>query len=279
MQTIKSSVKLYIAALLWLTSLTLVAQDIPVRPDPPRLVNDFAGLLTSTQAEALEYKLRYFNDTTSNQIVVVTVESLNGYDAASFAFTIGEKWQVGQRDFNNGIVVLVKPKYSNSDGGKAFIAPGYGLEPVVPDATAKRIVENEMIPSFKQGDYYQGIDQATTVLMKLASGEISAKGYNKEAEAPWWVALIPFFIMVFIIVMIGRSKQNSHGIGSRNSNLWTALLLGSLLNNRSHGGSWSNFSGGSSGSSGFGGGSSGFGGGFSGFGGGSFGGGGAGGSW
>jgi len=271
--------------LLKLTSLFLVmtfylhatAADIPPRPNPPRLVNDLAGLLTNQQQEALEYKLRYFNDTTSNQIVVVIVKSLEGNAPYDFAYRIGKNWGVGQKDFNNGIVVLVKPKYGASDQGHAFIATGYGLEGIIPDATAGEIVDNEMIPNFKQAKYYEGIDQATNVLMKLASGEISAKGYNKTHQAPWFLALLPFLIIVFIIMLIGRSQRNTHGIASRGSNgLWTALLLGSMLGNRSHGGSWSNFSGGSSG---FGGGGSGFGGGFGGFGGGSFGGGGAGGSW
>ncbi len=264
--------KILLIALFLIVTRIIPAQDIPSRPEPPRLVNDFAGIFTPDELQDLEYTLRYFNDTTSNQIVVVTVKSLNGSDASSFAYSIGEQWKVGQSGFNNGIVVLVKPKYRNSDRGEAFIATGYGLESVIPDATAKNIVENEMIPAFKQDHYYQGIKEATTVLMQLASGEISAKGYNKANEAPWFVVLIPFIFIVLIIVLVGKNQRSTQGIG-RSNNLWTALLLGSMLNNRSHSGSWNHFSGG--GSSG----SSGFGGGFSGFGGGSFGGGGAGGSW
>ncbi len=269
--------KLITITLMLMFHFQLNATDIPTRPTPPRLVNDLAGILSKQQQDELEYKLRYFNDTTSNQIVVVIVKSLQGTDASDFAYKIGKIWQVGQKDFNNGIVVLVKPKYSNSDGGKAFIATGYGLEGIIPDATSWDIVNNEMIPYFKQDKYYEGINQATDVLMKLASGEISAKGYNKAQQAPWYFALLPFFIIVLIIILMGRSQRNSHGITGRGSSgIWTALFLGSMLGNRSHGGSWNNFSGGSSG---FGGGGSGFGGGFSGFGGGSFGGGGAGGSW
>lgn len=265
-----------IAAFILMSSVG-IAQELPQRPNPPKLVNDLAGLLTDSQEKELEFKLRYFNDTTSNQILIITVNTLNGYEPAPYAYALGEKWGVGQKDFNNGIVLLVKPKTSNSDKGQAFIAIGYGLEPVIPDATSKKIVENEMIPNFKNEDYYGGIDQATDVLMKLASGEISAKGYNKGAQAPWFVGLLPFFAILIIFLLMSRSQKKSYGMGSNNS-LWTALFLGSMLGNRSHGGSWNNFSGGSSGFGG-GGGSSGFGGGFSGFGGGSFGGGGAGGSW
>jgi len=247
----------------------LMASDIPPRPNPPRLVNDFAGVLTSQQAQNLEYQLRYFHDTTSNQIVVVTVKSLNGMDPSMFATELGEKWHVGQKKFDNGVVVLVKPKYGNSRG-QAFIAVGYGLESVIPDATAKKIIEYEMIPSFKQGDYYNGIRKATATIMKLAAGEISAKGYNKAHESSPLVAFLPFLIFILIFLLIRMSNARSYSVG-KGTSFWTAFMLGSMLGGSSHSGSWNDFSGGSSGG--------GFGGGFSGFGGGSFGGGGAGGSW
>ncbi len=248
-----------------------LGQNIPTRPNPPRLVNDFAHILTPQQANNLEKKLVNFNDTTSNQITIVTVNSLDGYDPSMYAYEIGEKWKVGQKKFDNGIVMLIKPKLNSSGRGRAFIAVGYGLEPAIPDATAKRIVENEMIPNFKNGNYYEGIDKATTVLMKMASGEISAEGYKKHTTKPAIFSFIPFFIIIIIILLIRKNGGKSHGIGgSGGGSLWTALMLGSMMGGGS--GSWGNFSGGSSG---FGGG----GGGFGGFGGGSFGGGGAGGSW
>ncbi len=248
------------------------AQTIPTRPVPPRLVNDFTNTLTSKETRALEKKLVRFNDTTSNQITVVMVNSLDGYSAAEFAIEIGLNWKVGQKKFDNGIVVLVVPKTSSTKG-QAFIAVGYGLEPAIPDAIAKRIVNNEMIPSFRQKDYYGGLNKATTILMKLASGEISADGYQKQSGSNGLVALLPFIIIIIIIIIIRSSNSRTQGISSSGSgSLWTALMLGSMLGGgRSNSGSWGNFTGGGSG---FGGG-----GGFGGFGGGSFGGGGAGGSW
>jgi uncharacterized protein len=252
---------------------SMFGQSIPQQPSPPRLVNDFAKILSPKEIKALETKLVRFNDTTSNQITIVIVKTLGDYTPSMFAFEIGEKWKVGQKGFDNGIVLLVKPKLSSTDRGKAYIAVGYGLEPAIPDAITKRIVDNEMIPYFKQGDYYGGINQATNVLMKLAAGEISADGYSKKSETPAIFSLLPFIIIFIVIILIRKSGGNSHGIGGRSSNssLWTALMLGSMMNRGSQSGSWGNFSGGSSG---FGGG-----GGFGGFGGGSFGGGGAGGSW
>lgn len=252
-----------------------LADDIPARPNPPRLVNDFAGIFTPTQTQALEYKLRYFNDTTSNQIVVVTVKSLNGLEPYDFATELGQKWGVGQKKFDNGIVILIKPKYSNSRG-QVFIAPGYGLTGVIPDATASRIVQNEMIPEFQMGDYYMGVNKAVNVLMKMSSGEISAKGYNKQhpKNSPLFtfVPFLAIFLIIFLIRVSGRSNYTMANGGG--SGFWTALFLGSMLGGGGSRGHWNDFTGGGSG---FGGG--GFGGGFGGFGGGSFGGGGAGGSW
>lgn len=256
-------------AIVLLFAHTNVYSDIPPRPSPPRLVNDLADILTEQQENALERKLVNFSDTTSNQIAIVTVKSLDGYDPNMFAYEIGEKWQVGQKEFNNGVVVLVKPKYGN-DRGRVAIQAGYGLEPVITDALSKRIIENEMIPEFRNNNYYQGIDKATDVLMALAAGEISADGYGKSTNATPLAALLPFLIFIIIFILIRVSNTKSKNIGS-NLPFWTALWLGSNIGRSS--GSWSNFSGGSSSS--FGSGSSGFGG----FGGGSFGGGGASGSW
>jgi uncharacterized protein len=249
-------------------TVSLVQADIPPRPSPPRLVNDLADILTEQQENALERKLVNFNDTTSNQIAIVIVKTLDGYDPNMYAYEIGEKWQVGQKEFNNGVVVLVKPKYV-SDRGQVAIQAGYGLEPVITDALSKRIIENEMIPEFKNNNYYQGIDKATNVLMALAAGEISADGYGKSTDATPLVALLPFLIFIIIFILIRVSNAKSRSLGG-DLPFWTALWLGSSMGKSS--GNWGSFS---SGSSGFGGG----GGSFGGFGGGSFGGGGASGSW
>ena len=132
----------------------LSAQDIPERPVPPRLVNDFAGMLSGQEAEILEQKLTAFNDSTSNQIAVVTVPSLNGYDLMDYAQRLGEKWGIGQRDLNNGILILVKPKTADS-GGEITIVQGYGLEGAIPDLTCSRIIDYEILPAFREADYFR----------------------------------------------------------------------------------------------------------------------------
>ncbi len=256
--------KTLIAAIFLAIFSTFAAYAIPSRPEPQRLVNDFAGLFSPSQAQALEDMLVEFDDTTSNQIAVITTLDLEGYDIAEYATHIGLEWQVGSEKFDNGIVIAVKPKTRDS-AGKVFIATGYGLEGAVPDIYAKRIIEGEMIPHFMNEDYYGGIRQACITLMKLASGEISEP--RGEEEDPIWVfigILIIMFIIFVVIAVILENNSNGKGSGGRGPVIYTGPIITSGRNYGRFGGS--SFGGG-------------FGGGFGGFGGGSFGGGGAGGSW
>lgn len=244
--------------------------QIPERPSPPRLVNDMAGILSAQEKNYLERKLVNFNDTTSNQITIVIVPDFNGYDKADFAYRIGEKWKVGQKKFDNGVVIAIRPK-TNRNRGEAFIAVGYGLEPVIPDAIANRIVDNEMIPYFEKKAYFKGLDEGTNTLMGLAAGEFTSDQYRKKTSGGGAGFLVPIIVMIIVIVMIKRGNSSHRNINGRggSSGLLGMLLLMSMGNR--HSGNWNDFS---SGSGSFGGG-----GGFGGFGGGSFGGGGAGGSW
>ena len=239
---------------------------IPSRPSPQRLVNDFAKVFTSEQVSRLENTLVAFDDSTSNQIVVITVRDLEGYDASEYATRIGLDWGVGSEQFNNGIVLLVKPKTYDS-AGQVFIAVGYGLEGAIPDAYAKRIIENELIPNFRLNDYYAGVEAACEVLMKLASGEISEPRGDDDEESIIDIIMTLMFIglMIFIFI-IAVGQDNNQNSGSGGSGGRRTVYVGPIITSgRSYGGGSS-----------FG---SGFGGGFGGFGGGSFGGGGAGGSW
>ncbi len=255
--------KLKTSFILIAAAFCISASAIPTRPDPQRLVNDLAGIFTAAQAEILEHELVAFDDSTSNQITVVTVNDLEGYDAAEYATRIGLDWGVGSSKFDNGIVILVKPKTSSS--GQVFIAVGYGLEGAVPDAYAKRIINNEMIPRFMKNDYFGGVSAACDVLMKLASGEISAAREYEDESNP--LLFILFFIAIIIIfIAISKNDREDKGNGrNRGRRVYTGPII-------TMGNDWGRSSGGSF-RGGFGGG------GFGGFGGGSFGGGGAGGSW
>ena len=203
--------------LLFALSLTMNGQEIPPRPDPPKLVNDLAGVLSADEVQNLENKLVQFNDSSSTQITVVIVKSLNGYDKNEFARLIGEQWGVGQKGKNNGAVVLVKPKYQQ-DKGEVCIQTGYGLEGAIPDALAKRIVENEMIPNFQQGNYYAGIDQATSTMISLAKGEYTADQYQKRKgkQSSPFALLIPLIILVVVFSLI-KGAVPAEGLSEKTS--------------------------------------------------------------
>jgi len=254
------------------STLIVQSQEIPEPMSPPRLVNDFVGFLSQNEQSILERELLLFNNETSTQIYIVVVKSLDGYDKAQYAFDLGEKWKIGQKGKDNGILILVRPGYQNIKG-EIFIAVGYGLEGVVPDAIAKRIVEYEIKPEFIKGNYYQGLKAAINTMMELTRGEYTADEYVQRSKKKSSGSYFPilFIIMIIIFSSIGgrRRRGRHHSVGS-NIPFWIALsMLGS--GSRSSGGSFGNFSSGSGSFGGFGG--------FGGGGGGSFGGGGAGGSW
>ena len=185
---IKRDIRISSIIIVFLASLFLqnvIGQSIPARPVPPRLVNDFSKILSQKENKSLEKKLVRFNDTTSNQITVVIINSLGDLTPSMFATEIGLQWKVGQQKFDNGIVVLVKPKLNASDKGHAYIAVGYGLEPAIPDAIAKRIVDNEMLPYLRQGDYYGAINKATTQIETKYGAEYVTVRKYKTNKAAW----------------------------------------------------------------------------------------------
>ncbi|HSO87534.1 MAG TPA: TPM domain-containing protein [Draconibacterium sp.] len=243
----------------------MIAQ-IPERPFPPRLVNDFANVLSDTERSQLEDSLVQFALTTSTQIVVVTIPDLEGNDPGDYAFKLGEKWGVGQKDKDNGIVVLVKPKQGNSKG-QVFIATGYGLEGILPDAIVNStVVDYEMIPRFKENDYFGGISNGVKVIMNITRGEYTADQYQQQRaqnKEGGFIPAIIIFILVFVFMMRGR--RNRFYSPGKSLPFWLAMGMLSGSHRSGGSGSFGNFSSGS--------------GGFGGFGGGSFGGGGAGGSW
>ena len=251
--------KTKISVLLLLLSIGISAMgQVPAKPNPPRLVNDFAGIFTPEQVEFLEDTLVAFSKRTSNQIVVVTLPDLGGLDRAQMATKIGQEWGVGKADHDNGVVLLIKPKTPDSNG-EVFIAPGIGLEGAIPDGACSSIIRNNVIPHFRENDYFGGVCDALTVIMPLAAGEYSYEEEDDDGDDAIGL-IIALIIIIALIVLAARDKNNgSSGFGGRGPIVF---------------GSGSAFSGGSSSWS-----SSHSSGGFGGFGGGSFSGGGAGGSW
>jgi uncharacterized protein len=268
---------IWLPLLFFFTSLSsLIGQDFPEPPNPPRLVNDFVGLLSQQEINALENKLVAFSDTNSTQIAIVIVNDLKGYDIVDYSQRLAQKWGIGEKKYNNGVIIVLKPKTAE-EKGEVNIDVGYGMEPIIPDITAGQIIENEMKPHFRNNDYYSGLDAAVNTIMSLAAGQFTADQYKKRAgkSSPFGF-LVPIIVIIIILSLINRNKGKQYGTRSNSSSFWTALMLGSMLGNSGRG-SWGDFKSGSGGFGGFGGG--GGGGGFGGFGGGSFGGGGASGSW
>jgi uncharacterized protein len=254
---------LFICTILFSTLVQAQENVVPARPNPPRLVNDFTNTLTAAQLEALEQKLIAFDDSTSNQVAVVIIPSTKGQGVEDVALEIMRQWGVGGKENNNGVVLLIA-----KDDRKLRIETGYGLEGAIPDLTARSIIDNEITPSFKEGNYYRGIDNGVDAIMRAAAGVYKApEGYgSKKSKGISWKAILFMLVILFFIFGSGGSgggtavtRRGSRGLGGFP---WWLLLGGG---GGSGGGGWSGGGGG--------------GGGFGGFGGGSGGGGGASGSW
>jgi uncharacterized protein len=254
--------KALLLTMISLLSLELFAQSgaVPKAPNPPRLYNDLTsdgGFLSAEEANRIEAKLSRFNDSTSNQIAVVVVDGLNDLTPSEFGTEIIHQWGIGQAKKDNGVVLIIS---TGKDGGKrdVNISTGYGLEGAIPDLMCKRIIEDNLIPNLKRGNYYGAIDESTDVLMALAKGEYNDAIPRKILKT----GKLIFFIIVVIIILIVSNRNRGGGMTIGPRGIWFG------------GGPWS---GGGFGGGSWGGGSSG--GGFGGFGGGSSGGGGASGSW
>lgn len=240
------------------------AQQFPAKPKT--LVNDYTNTLSSEEIANLERKLVAFDDSTSIQVALVLIQSLDGYEINDYGYQLGRAWGIGGKEKNTGVLVL-----ASIGDRKITIQTGYGMEGVLPDAITKRIIENEIKPNFKNGDYYGGLSAATDAIIGYTKGEYkndAVKGKSRKKSFPAGIIVV---IVIGIIFLISRGGRGGGGgrnvIGSRGAAdiVFWSLLSG--LGGRGGGGG-----------GGFGGSSSG-GGGFGGFGGGSFGGGGSSGSW
>lgn len=243
------------------------AQDyLPEKPKVETSLYDNAGLLDKSEAGRLEQKLINYADSTSTQIVVVTIPSLNGNNIALYGTELAHKWGIGQQGKDNGVLLLVA-----RDDRKMTIRTGYGVEHLLTDALSRRVIEQGITPHFKSGNYYQGLDTGTTMMMKILSGAYKNDGGSRSSG----VKIPAFFIVLVIVVIIMiLSQRKNRGGGNRGRRSGGFSLLDAIiLSNAGRGGFGRSGGFGSSGGS-FGGG--GFGGGF---GGGGFGGGGASGGW
>jgi uncharacterized protein len=242
------------AALLAFFVVIAPATAAPKFPALTGRVVDDANILSSETKTDLTGKLAALEQKTSRQLVVVTVPSLGGYEISDYGYQLGRAWGIGQAKLNNGILLIVAPTEH-----KTRIEVGYGLEPIITDAFSSVVIQTQVLPKFRSGDFNGGVEAGVDALIqqlsldpseaekRAAAAEQQPQGDNSGG------ALTGFLIMLFVFIAIARVFG---GWG-----LLPFLFMG--------GGRGGGFGGG-----GFGGGGGGFGGG-----GGSFGGGGSSGSW
>ncbi|MEO6542168.1 MAG: TPM domain-containing protein [Ferruginibacter sp.] len=232
-----------------------------LKEKPTQRVTDLTGTLTNEQRQALENKLVAVDDSTSTQIAVVIIPSLQGRDIADYNIELLRAWGVGGKEHNNGVVLLIA-----KDDHKLNITTGYGVEGALPDVTAKQIIDDIIVPNFKGDDYYRGIEEGTDAIIQAVKGEYKAPAnYGKKGGSSMG-RIIFLIIMIIIFMAMSGGKKGGGGsfMSSRGFAAWTIASM--LSGGGGRGGGWSGGGGGSSG-------------GFGGFGGGSSGGGGASGSW
>ncbi len=271
--------------LLLFTALHIKAQDYPAKSTT--LVTDYTNTLSADEKAQLEHKLVAYADSTSTQLAIVLMKTVNGTDIAEYGKGLGNAWGIGQKDKNNGVLILAA-----LDDHKVTIQTGTGATSALPDVMANQIINNDIIPAFKQRNFYAGLDAATSSVIQYMSGQYQADAqpqtqqhYDQQQvqdnsddhDGSMFVIVI---IIVVVLVLIFRNTGGRGGgqiISGRGgaSPFWWFLAGSALGSNWGNG--WGNNGGNDGG--GFSGGDSGGGGDFGGFDGGDFGGGGSSGSW
>jgi uncharacterized protein len=235
-----------------------IEKELPAKPVPARLVVDYTNTLAPDQQAALESKLTTFDDSSSIQLSVVIIETTGDRDISDYAVALGRAWGIGNKEFNNGVLLLVA-----KNDRKIWIATGYGLEGALPDITTKNIIEDEITPNFKGNDFYRGLEEGTNAIIAATKGEYKApENYSNRKKGKSKGSGLIVTIILIIIYLILNNRRGGGGMYNRSGHrgLGTPFFFPT-------GGGGSSFGGGESS------------GGFGGFGGGSFGGGGSGGSW
>ncbi|MDX1921081.1 MAG: TPM domain-containing protein [Candidatus Caenarcaniphilales bacterium] len=233
------------------TKTTNTTTTYPERPNPPKLVNDFAHLMSAEQVHNLETKLVAYEKGSTNQIAIVILPSLNGEEIGAYAPELFQRWGIGKKGKDNGVLIFVAV-----EDRKMFIATGYGVEAQLTDALSKRIIEADLKPNFQKGDFYGGLNLATDHIIGILGGQLKLEALPQESPEGSLLDFLPFLIfIVFFLINIFGSGGRTYG---RRGGYYGPIVWGG-------GSSFGGFSGG--------------GGGFGGFGGGGSGGGGSGGSW
>ncbi|WP_405384039.1 TPM domain-containing protein [Maribacter sp. LLG6340-A2] len=240
--------------------------EIPEKPALQTSVYDYLDLLSNQQKTTLSQKLVRYSDSTSTQIVIAIIASTNGENINYLGANWGQAWGIGQQGKDNGILILLA-----RDDRKIAINTGYGVEGSLTDALSKRIIENIILPEFRTGNYYAGLDKGTDVIFQVLNGEYKEERSLDTGKGTPFSSFLPFifFIVILFLLWSRKDNNNNNGRGGRRRGLspWDMIILSNM--GRSNGSGGFGGGGGSFGGGGFGGG----------FGGGGFGGGGASGGW
>ncbi len=253
-----------IATALFFLGFATLAHAAPTFPALSGRVVDDAHVLSPQTVAALTQRLADLEQRTTRQLVVVTLPSLQGYEIEDYGYQLGRAWGIGQRGANNGVLLIVAPNEH-----KVRIEVGYGLEDVLTDALSSVILQQIVLPKFRNGDVEGGIVDGTNALIaqlslspeQAAASLAAAKQHTQSEPSNAWIGILIFALFMFVLF---RALSGAIGYNRGRARYWGGGYWGGGWG----GGGWSG--GGSSGGS--------LGGGFSG-GGGGFGGGGASGSW
>ncbi len=266
------SKKSCVTLLLLLSSCILFAQyNVPEKPSfiPP--VIDSTQTLSQQEYKRLYDKLKHYNDSTSTEVMVVIIPTTKGENIGLLTPRWAHKWGIGQEKEDNGVFILLA-----KNDRKIWISPGYGVEHLLTAGINGEIIRNEIIPEFKKGDFYSGLDKGTNAIFDVLSGAYQNNRQSSSGEFPVFLLILLFIIFIIFLIAISKNRKGGHRGGNKgNRTDGTSILDAIILSNMGRGSYGRSSS--SGGFGGFGGGSSG---GFGGFGGGGgFSGGGAGGSW
>lgn len=249
----RKSAVIFVGIFFAIHAIYAMAVDFPASPKPFRYVNDYTHTLSSNELSQLENMLQQYSQQTSSQIAVVMLPTTGDYDIAQYAFELGDKWGIGRKQLDNGVLMLIA-----KDDRKIFIATGQGLEGALPDAFLSQLIRQQITPYFKQNQYAQGIANGLVAIIKASQGEYEAYQQQESSLEDFMPLIIILIFMAFIFIRVLTGNQ---------------VYISPTSNHRSTSSTSKNNHFGGFGGGGFGGGSGG------GFGGGGFGGGGAGGSW
>ncbi|MCD6047144.1 MAG: hypothetical protein K0S08_791 [Gammaproteobacteria bacterium] len=214
--------KIFLPLLLWLAFVQPVfAEPFQIPARPQAYVNDYAHMLNPEDIARLNAKLRVFDQQTSNQIVVATFDSLNGESLEEFSIHLVQAWKIGTKQHDNGVLLLII-----KDSHDIRIEVGYGLEGVLTDAVSSMIIRQDMVPSFKQGNYAQGIENGVQSIMQVTQGEYKGTGASSQQNNN---AILSFILIFLLLHFLSAAFRYNNLRGTSEDHGWRTFLLFLLL--------------------------------------------------